>query len=38
VLTFIVTVVERETRRVVAHAVCRERTPEVMQAVIDAAK
>jgi hypothetical protein len=34
---YVVTVVERRTRWAVAHAVCAERTPEVMQAVIDAA-
>jgi IS1 family transposase len=32
-----VALVERESRRVAAHAVCEERTPEVMQAVIDSA-
>jgi IS1 family transposase len=34
---YIVMLVERESRRVVAHEVCWERTPEVMQRVIDSA-
>jgi IS1 family transposase len=34
---FIVTVVERAIRRGGAHTVCAERTPEVMQAVVDSA-
>lgn len=34
---FIITIVDHETRCVVGHAVYAERTPEVMQAVIDSA-
>jgi hypothetical protein len=34
---YVVTVVERQTRCVVAWAVCESRTPEVMQSVVDAA-
>jgi IS1 family transposase len=34
---YIVALVERETRRIVAHTVCEERTPDVMQSVIERA-
>ncbi len=34
---FIVTLVDRTSRRIVSHAVCFARTPEVLQAVVDTA-